>query len=249
MKPYVQIAIRTKSETMGWSVGEALLASLNRDGGLLIPEQVSHNADKFVESFMGVAATEAWWASKGTMRVNGALSEFNDDFAWRRKTTIKSTGSVVHTMRNARGRVVPGSVRLHSAISERVDWYSLFKAWCEVFPPQLGMLHLFSKPELGPDMKNNSFQIGSFNAALNPVVPDIGWAMVYGDEFAGEVDAERIAASGFPIEKLNNGYLVRVTENIQDVASDFLLFSKRRAELKNLFRENFFFNENEPSAD
>ncbi len=103
MKPYVQIAIRTKSETSGWGVGEALLATLSRDGGLLVPEQVSHNADKFVESFMGVAETEAWWASKGTMRVNGALSEFNDHFAWRRKTTIKSTGSVVHTMRNARG--------------------------------------------------------------------------------------------------------------------------------------------------
>ncbi|WP_257604085.1 hypothetical protein [Pseudomonas tolaasii] len=245
----MQIAIRTKSETSGWGVGEALLATLSRDGGLLVPEQVSHNADKFVESFMGVAETVAWWASKGTMRVNGALSEFNDHFAWRRKTTIKSTGSVVHTMRNARGRLVPGSVHLRSAISERVDWYSLFKAWSEVFPPQLGMLHLFSNPELGPDTKNNSFQIGSFRAALNPVVPDMGWAMVYGDEFAEEVDVERIAASGFPIEKLNNGYLVRVTENIQDVASDFSLFSQRRAELKSLFRADFFFNENEPSAD
>ncbi len=75
---------------------------------------------------------------------------------------------------------------------------------------------------------------------MNPVVPDMGWAMVYGDEFAEEVDVERIAASGFPIEKLNNGYLVRVTENIQDVASDFSLFSPRRAELKSLFRADFF---------
>jgi hypothetical protein len=249
MKPYVQIAIRTKSETSGWSVGEALLATLSQDGGLLVPEQVSHNADKFVESFMGVAASEAWWASKAILRVDGVSSDFHQDFAWRRKTTIKSTGSVVHTMRNARGRLVPGSVHFRSAISERVDWYSLFKAWSEVFPPQLGMLHLFSKPELGPDTKNKSFQIGSFRAALNPVVPDMGWAMVYGDEFAEEVDVERIAASGFPIEKLNNGYLVRVTENIQDVASDFLLFSQRRAMLKSLFRKDFFLANSNPSID
>lgn len=74
-------------------------------------------------------------------------------------------------------------------------------------------------------------------------MPNIGWATFYGDEFAEEVNVERIAASGFPIEKLNTGYLVRVTENIQDVASDFSLFSTRRAELKSLFRENFFLDE------
>lgn len=249
MKPYVQIVIRTKSETIGWGVGEAFISSLNRDEGLLVPEQVSHNADKFGESFMGVAASEACWASKAAIRFNGALSDFYLDFAWRRKKTVKGTGSVVHTMRNVRGQIVPGAVRYRSASSERVDWYSLFKVWCEIFPPQLGMLHLFSGPELDPAEKNNSFQIGSFNSALKPDVPNMGWAMFFGDEFAGEVDFERVAASGFPIEKLNTGYLVRVTENIQDVASDFALFSKRRAELKSLFREDLFLIKDEPPVD
>ncbi len=249
MKPYVRIAIRTKSETIGWGVGEAFIASLSRDEGLLVPEQVSHNADKFGESFMGVAASEACWASKAALRFNGTLLDFYQDFAWRRKKAVKSTGSVVHTARNARGQVVPGAVSYRSANSERVDWYSLFKAWCEIFPPQLGMLHLFSEPELGPHEKYNSFQIGSFNSALKPDVPNMGWAMFYGDEFAEEVDVERIAASGFPIEKLNTGYLVRVTEYIRDVARDFALFSKRRAELKSLFREDLFTIKTEPSID
>lgn len=249
MKPYVQIAIRTKSETIGWGVGEAFIASLSRDGGVLVPEQVSHNADKFVESFMGMAASEACWASKAAIRINGALSDFYQDFAWRRKKKVKGSGSVVHTARNTRGQVVPGAISYRSASSERVDWYSLFKTWCEIFPPQLGMLHLFSEPELGPHEKNNSFQIGSFKSALNPDVPNMGWAMFYGDEFAEEVDFERIAAAGFPIEKLNKGYLVTVTENIQDVASNFSLFSKRRGELKRLFREDFFLIKTEPSID
>ena len=78
-------------------------------------------------------------------------------------------------------------------------------------------------------------------------MPNIGWAMFYGDEFAQEVDADRIAASGFPIEKLGNGYLVTVTNSIQDVVDDFPLFSKRRAELKSLFREGFFLIKHEPS--
>ncbi|NVZ29651.1 hypothetical protein HX881_29155 [Pseudomonas gingeri] len=247
MKPYVQIAIRTKSETIGWGVGEAFVASLSRDEGLLVPEQVSHNADKFIEPFMGTAASEGDWAAKAAIRVNGVLSDFYQDFAWRRKKAVKCSGSVVHTARNARGQLVPGAISFRSVSSERVDWYSLFKAWCEIFPPQLGMLHLFSEPELGPHEKNNSFQIGSFNSALKPDVPNIGWVMFYGDEFSAEVDAERIAASGFPIEKLNNGYLVRVTESLQEVASNFPLFSKRRAELKSLFREDLFLIKTEAS--
>lgn len=247
MKSYIQISIRTKSETIGWGAGERLIDSLSLNDGLLIPEQVSHNADKFTEPFMGRATSESVWASKATIRVNGALSDFYQDFAWRRKNAIKCSGSVVHTSRNIRGQIIPGSVRFNSACSERVDWYSLFKAWCEIFPPQLGMLHLFSDPELGSHEKNNSFQIGSFNSALKPDIPNIGWAMFYGDEFAKEVNADRLAASGFPVEKLSDGYLVRVTKNLQDVTSDFSLFSKRRAELKSLFREDFFLIKNETS--
>ncbi|MCY1385108.1 hypothetical protein D9M69_734520 [compost metagenome] len=71
--------------------------------------------------------------------------------------------------------------------------------------------------------------------------------MFYGDEFAQEVNADQIAASGFPIEKVGNGYLVRVTNSIQDVADDFSFFSKRRAELKSLFREGLFLINDEPS--
>lgn len=149
--------------------------------------------------------------------------------------------------RNIRGQIVLGSIRLNAACSEKVDWYSLFKIWCEIFPPQLGMLHLFSGAELGSHERNNSFQVGSFNAALKPDVPNIGWAMFYGDEFVQEVDADKIAASGFPNERIGNGYLVRVTNSIQDLVGDLSLFSRRRAELKDLFREGFSLINHEPS--
>lgn len=248
MKPYIKIAIRTKAETIDWGVGEKLIDSLNLNDGLLLPEQVSHNADKFTEPFLGKVLCEGVWASKASMRVNGALSDFYQDFAWRRKKTIKSSGSVVHSSRNIRGQVVPGSISLSATCGDKVDWYSLFKTWCEIFPPQLGMLHLFTYPEIGPSEKNGSFQIGSFNSALKPDVPNIGWAMFYGDEFAQEVDVDQIAASGFPVEKLGNGYLVKVTNSIQDVVDDFSLFSMRRAELKSLFREGFFLIKQEPST-
>ena len=181
------------------------------------------------------------------MRANGVLSDFYQDFAWRRKRAVKHSGYIAHTSRNIRGQIVPGSANLCSAPSDKVDWYSLFKTWCDIFPPQLGMLHLFTEPELSPEVQNNSFQIGSFNAALKPDVPNVGWAMFYGDEFANEVDADRIAALGYPIEETGSGYLVRVTSNIEDVTSDFPKFSERRAELKRLFREDFFLVKHEPT--
>lgn len=246
MKPYIQISLTTKIDTFDWKFGEAFIASLHEWNGLILPEQISHNDDKFLDSFVGADECKDYWGVEGEIRVNGSTSRFHEDFAWRRKKTIKSTGYIRHKTQNIRAQVVPGSLNFRSACSEKVDWYLLFKKWCELFSPQLGCLHQFAGLELDTRHKNDSFQIGSFNAALKPDVPNIGWAMFYGDEFEEAVDADRIAAAGFPVEKINNGYLVRVTENIQDVLDNFPLFSRRRAELKTLFRKDFFLIQHEP---
>ncbi|WP_324711150.1 hypothetical protein [Pseudomonas citronellolis] len=240
MKPYIQISIRTKMETIDWECGGQLIESLYLSEGLLAPEFVSHNPDKVKEPFEDKAQAERLWAEKGSMRVNGSLSDFFYDFAWKRKKAIRSLGYVRHTKRNIRNQIVPGAVILNSAYNEKIDWYKIFRVWCEIFPPQLGMLHYFTEPELEPHMLNDSFQIGSFNAALKPDVPNAGWAMFYGNEFAEKVDAERIAKAGFPIENISDGYLVRVTEDIQDIVRNFRLFVQKRTELKSLFPEGFF---------
>ncbi len=70
--------------------------------------------------------------------------------------------------------------------------------------------------------------------------------MAYGEGYAQEVDSERIRAHGFPVEVRNGVIIVRVTERLSDVIEDFPLFSRRRAELKSLFRPELFWIENEP---
>jgi hypothetical protein len=242
IKPYIQISIRTRAETIDWKIGEKLIDSLCASGDLLLPEKISHNADKISEDFLGKVESERYWAEKASISFNGTLSDFYQDFAWRRRKAIKSAGRIVHTKRNLRAQIVPGSINFRSEYSDRADWYEIFSLWCRIFPPQLGMLHVFTKPELGANLRNNSFQIGSFNAALRPEVPDIGWAMFYGDEFSSEVNAALVEDSGFAIERFDGGYLVRVTNNIQDVVDDFPLFESRRLELKNLFRKGLFLN-------
>lgn len=102
------------------------------------------------------------------------------------------------------------------------------------------MLHVFSGPELDAARKNDSFQIGSFNASLRPEVPDMGWAMYFGDEFSESFEVDRVAASGFRVERFSNGDLVTVVESIEEVVNDFSRFSRRRAELKSMFPDGFF---------
>ncbi|WP_313493845.1 hypothetical protein [Stenotrophomonas sp.] len=240
MKSYIQMSIRTKNETADWAIGEKLVESLSLSGGRLLPEQISHNADKFSNNFIDSSSIRDCWAAEEIFDVNGVQSVLYRDFAWRRRRSVKSIGSVVHTFRNLRGQVVPGSISLRASYSDEVDWMVVFRRWCEIFEPQLGMLHLFTAPELHPDNLNDSFQIGSFNSALSPEVPNIGWSMFYGDDFSREVDDERIKSMGFSVESLMGGRLVTVTKEIGDIVADFSLFDRRRAELKRLFRNGFF---------
>ncbi len=248
MKSYIQMSIRTKIETADWTIGERLVESLGLSGKWLLPEQISHNADKFSGELIGSGSIEDCWASKEVIEINGVQSAFYRDFAWRRRRSIKSVGSVVHTFKNMIGQVVPGSISLRASYSDEIDWALIFKRWCEIFRPQLGMLHVFTAPELRSDEINGSFQIGSFNSALNPEIPNIGWSMFYGDEFSREVDCERMNLEGFSAESLMGGYLVKVTGEIGDVISDFPLFSQRRADLKRLFRSDLFLVDCEPPA-
>lgn len=85
MKQYTQISIRTKVDTFEWEFGKDFIASLYEWGGLILPEQISHNADKFVDLFVGADECKDCWGAEGEIRVNGSMSRFHEDFAWRRK--------------------------------------------------------------------------------------------------------------------------------------------------------------------
>lgn len=239
VKPYVQIAIRTEKDTANWALGDAFIQSLCAGKGILAPEHISNNIDAFAEPFVSVAESRERWMAKASVRVNGALSEWHQDFAWRRKKKLKSIGSVTHTSRNLRGQVVPGNVSLKSIYSEEVDWLDLFKTWCDVLSPQLGMLHPFVGPELLAEKRHDSFQVGSFGSLLNPYIPDIGWLMYFGKGFSAGLDVGKLRSSGFIVEDIGVGSLIRVTENFSDIYQDFSFFNDRRKLLKTLIQMDF----------
>jgi len=129
---------------------------------------------------------------------------------------------------------------LSSNYSNKVDWSKVFRIWCDIFTPQIGMLHYFTKNELGHGDEYRSFQVGSFRSALSPEVPNAGWMMFYGDDFSEKINFGHLEDAGFYVKNESGGYVVRITDEIQDVANDFPSFSRRREEMKKLFPEKFF---------
>jgi len=238
--------IRTRAETSDWVYGRRFIQSFCQWGDLLVPEQMSHNFDNFLgeelELFVGVDEVEKKWAvDRSSYGINGVFVKNYQWFAWRRRKNLKCLGWIVHKFVNAKGNLCPGCIDFTSEYSEKIDWLSLFRMWCEISPLQLGLLHYYreTKPYfISPNAKFEEPDI-SLGAKLKPDVSNAGWAMYYGDEFAEKVDAAKITTAGFPIEKIGNGYLVRITENIEDV-NDFAAFTKRREEHRKLFPQGFF---------
>lgn len=268
MKPKLQLTIRTREETVSWDFGRRFLRVLMDGGDRLRPQWITTFCETEFRTnkreFVGVDGCEPFWAQTASYHSESGVREFPCDFLWRRRKTVKHDGWVKHTSRSIRNNVLPGTARLYGAWHKAVGWSKLFRDWCVVMRPQIGMLHVLTEPErfklVARDVSEwteeeerffcgwRDFRIGSFGASLKPEIPNVGWAMFYGDEFAVEVDEEAIADAGFPIEKIGEGYLVRVTESIDDVIDDFPLFSARRAELKSLFREGLFTIAEEPDG-
>lgn len=273
MKYDLLINIQTYADLTSWTVGEKLLSPLFEDGRL-IPERAatfgevsaSHGFD--VED---IKECRLHWASQAVMRINGSLEEFPEDFHWRRRKVAKSQGYVSFAEANKRGKISPACIFLQSQYRKDVDWARLFVNWCDITTPFAAILHPLSAQD-GPKKNNKDvrdftydedvyqqawsrflsgelyceFRAGELNSLVSGLT-NLGWASFFGGEFSTEVDEAVIAAAGFPVQKIGDGYLVQVTENISDVINDFALFSRRRAELKSLFRDGLFMIKDEPT--
>lgn len=90
------------------------------------------------------------------------------------------------------------------------------------------------------------FMSGPSQPEMRYGLTNLGWANVFSEEYAAEVDEDRLRAHGFAVEAVPRGKLFTVTDNLFDVVNDFATFSRRRAELKSLFRPGLFQITDEP---
>lgn len=264
--------IQTLKDIQSWEVGEPLLRSVFSVEKLK-PQRAAtfgevtarHGFD--VET---VSDCRPHWAAKATMKMNGAQIETLEDFNWKRTRVAKSQGMVTFPRTNMKGTRLSGGLFFESQFKADIDWIGIFSAWCSVLSPYGAILHpainLEQPARGGRDVREYSsddeiaqnawsrfssgifhseFRAGELNSLVSGLT-NLGWASFFGGEFGAEVDEAKISAAGFPVRKVGDGYLVQVTENINDVINDFALFSKRRAELKSLFRDGLFLIKDEP---
>lgn len=248
MKSFLNISIRTRVETESWKIGEKMLMSLISADARLCPELISKKDEDGSKEFTGFDSVQPAWASPAVVSDGSRSIVFHQNFEWRRKKEIKSEGYVIHTSKNIKSQIVPGSIWFKSEFIQDFDFYNIFKIWCEIFAPQIAMMHLFTKPEISEKNIRIDFMRGLFGAAMKPQAQDMGWAMFYGDEFSNVVDFDLLKNVGASVEKIKNGYLVLVTDKISDVIENFPKFSSHRAKLKSFFPEDFFIVKREPSG-
>lgn len=273
MRYDLQIYIQTRKDLSSWEIGHAIL-SVPFSQAELAPQRVAtlgevtsshgHNVESIREC-------EPHWGLKGTFRFEGAPRDLILPFNWKRKNAAKSQGDVSFSSVNNISLKYNSKISFDAKYKKGVDWLGLFRGWCEIASPFAAILHPFilddglkGKPKSVMEYSNEEdfleqawsrflhgslytqFRFGELNS-LRSGLTNLGWASWFGDEFADEVDEPAISAAGFPVSKIGNGYLVQVTNQMEDVKGNFPLFSKRRAELKSLFRPGLFMIADEPA--
>lgn len=264
--------IKTHKDIQSWEVGEPLLRSVFSVEKLK-PQRAATFGEVTARHGFDVEAVSdcrPHWAGRATMRMNGSQREFFVDFNWKRTKVAKSLGSVTFPSTSMKGTRLSGGLFFESQFNPDIDWIGIFSSWCSLLSPYGAILHpainLDQPPRSGRDVREYShdeeiaqsawshfssgifhteFRAGELNSLVSGLT-NLGWASFFGGEFGAEVDEAKISAAGFPVRKVGDGYLVQVTKNINDVINDFALFSRRRAELKSLFRDGLFLIKDEP---
>lgn len=96
MKSDLVIEIKTQNDLTSWEVGERLLSEVF-SAPKLIPQRVASFAEVSSRNGSDVGALadcRAHWGLKATLKVEGAKSEFTQDFHWVRKRVAKSQGAI-----------------------------------------------------------------------------------------------------------------------------------------------------------
>lgn len=244
----VRMFVNTDAVTTDWSTGRKVLSAFCETDERLVPEYL-WQWETCIGEFETVEQCRESWAWMTQLRAHGSKHDFPLGLGWRRKKTVRYQAEMKHSANNALGRWNGGSLSVFAAPHKTVDWLPVFRRVCDALTPTFGLLHYFVPVE---DAEGTGTAASYFRGGVIPskgmpkCIPNIGWATFFGQEFSENVRAEEIAGAGFAVDKLNDGYLIRITDNINDVADRYPYFSNRRAQLKKFFPADFFLIRDEP---
>jgi len=127
--------------------------------------------------------------------------------------------------------------------SVKVDWFKLFRELVTISEAYFGYVHVFTEREIEPAAIGSSisgFLMGIAGFHLKKGIPNLGWAHYFGEEYVKEIDVSLLKKHGFDVQKLGEGYVFHITENLSDVIDSYVSFDERRKLLKSLFRPDLF---------
>jgi hypothetical protein len=253
--PYIQISIVTAIDTTAWDFGRHVLTEVCKTDPKLVP-QYADNVDPIKRAFADIADCEQIWAPE--VVIDGPLGRVRTPwtFRWKRIKSIRCRGDMYHTIRDTRERLQPGWLRLCADMDKRIDWLDLFKRLCVIATPTFATLHLFTAPELVvgafgtgemEELGQDDFVTGPPAASLEKRgIPNLAWATFFGQEYVKEIDARLLLSKHFDLERMKDGYLLVLTDNISDVDERFDEFCELRKLAKSCFRDKLFLLSKEP---
>ncbi|MBY0272610.1 MAG: hypothetical protein K2X02_04250 [Alphaproteobacteria bacterium] len=158
-------------------------------------------------------------------------------FLCRRKNFLVGSGRVSEDMNKV------GWIKFEYNWNPKTDWFRLFQELAIITEAYFGYVHVFTEREIEPAAVGSA--IGSFTRGtpaiqLKKGIPNLGWAHYFGEEYVKEIDVPLLQNHGFDVQKLGEGCVFHITENLSDVIERYDEFDERRKLLKSLFRPDLF---------
>lgn len=253
-KPFVAINLQIDRDISDPETGRAFMQALCDHDDRLIPQKVDL-LEPIRQPFPGVDEfAEKWWAM--TIMVAGTKNPYSAPYEYFRGPSLKRNKAlkywleVNHSTITKKGNLVSAHIDFRCNWHEDVDFEKLFDNWLQILQPDKAALHLFASIDLTMYdegiMHWSSFSGGSFGGRMRPSIPNISWAMLYGDELPQCGDINVIESEGFKIESSARGPVIKITDNLRDVMHNYEYFSQRRAKMKSIFHIDVFDIKNEP---
>jgi len=243
-KSFIRISINPRRDTTQWTFGKALLHTPIGTDLRLAPEFVSNDERKRIP-FTAVEDCRKFWAPSAQVRAEHmATFEFPLSFFWFRRREVMGKGNVAHARFRSQGTTPSlGKVTLEQAPSSKIAWRQLSEAVCAITDPFFGMLHLFTKDELGYapfDSPESDFRGGPVGVVIRRGIPELPWGVLLSDEQKVIANWEELRRNGFEVVRVEGGTFLFLTNDIFDVARSFQGFQQRREQAKALLDRGSF---------
>ena len=161
-------------------------------------------------------------------------------FFCRRKHSVQMNISIMLN------RFDVSSIRFECNWHKEIKWLNLFEELMKESKSYFGYIHFFTDREIESGEIGSAvdcFLRGTPSWALKENgIPQLAWANYFGEEYVKELDVSLLQQHGFEVNPLGDGYVFNVTNNIEDIITNYDHFNARRQELKSLFRPGLFQN-------